>query len=84
MRSIAAHLAQQPGLRQPPVAHHRVGRHVQHRRGFLDAQPAEKPQLDDAALALVERRQRLQRIVERDEIVRRLAGDDERLVEASP
>ena len=46
-----------------------VSGETQHRRGLLDAQPAEKPQLDDAALSLVERRQRLQRIVERDEIV---------------
>ena len=51
------------------------GETLQHRRGFLDAQSAEKPQLDDAALSLVERRQRVERIIERDEVVRRLAGD---------
>ena len=82
--AIAAHLALQPGLRQPPVAHHRLGRHLQDRGRFLDAQPAEEPQLDDAALALVELRQRLQRVVERDEVLTGSVGDDERLVEASP
>ena len=49
--------------------------------GLLHAQPAEEPHLDDAALPLVELRQRLQRIVERDEVRGRLVGDDERLVE---
>ena len=36
---------------------------------LLDAQPAEEAHLDDPALPLVDLRQRLQRIVERDQIV---------------
>ena len=38
---------------------------------LLDRQPAEMPQFDDPRLPFVNRRQRLQRIVERDEIARR-------------
>ena len=71
----------QPHLRQLPVAHHRFGRHVDDCCGFLDGQPAEEPQLDDATFPLVEFRQRLQRIVERHEVLTRLVADGERLIE---
>src|SRR5262245_9496043 len=82
MRATAAHLALQPGLRQPPVAHHRCGRHFQDGSGFLNAQPAKESHLDDAALPLVEFRQHLQCIVERLEVLRRLIAYDERFVES--
>lgn len=78
---IAAHLSLQPGFRQPPVAHHCIGRHVQDRRGFFYAQPAKEPQLDDTAFSLVEFRERLERIVQRNDVLTRLIGHDERFVE---
>ena len=78
---LAAHLALQPGLRQPPVAHDGVGRDVQGGCRFLHAQPAEEAQLDDTALPLVELRQRFERVVERHEVLPRLLRDDERFVE---
>src|SRR5262245_25577595 len=78
---MAAHLALQPRLREPPVAPHRRRRHLQHRRGLFDAQPAEEAQIDDAALPLVELRQRFERIVEGNEIERRLVGHGEAFVE---
>ena len=66
---LAAHLGLQPGLGQPPVPHHGIGRYLQDGRGFLHAQPTKEPKLDDAALPLVELRERLQRVVERDKVL---------------
>src|SRR3954447_4899724 len=63
-RRLALELAQQPQLRDPPVTLDRVSRHREDLRGFLDAQPAEEPHLDDAALAQIDRRQRVERAVE--------------------
>ena len=64
----ARQLPKEPRLRQAPVPPHRAHRHIEHVRRLLEAQPAEEPQLDDAALPRVQRLERLQRIVERDEI----------------
>src|SRR6476659_1498692 len=61
-------LAQEPGLGKLPVPHDRLHRHLEHVRRLLDRQPAEMPQFDDPRLPFVNRRQRLQGIVERDEI----------------
>jgi hypothetical protein len=80
----AAHLSLQPGFGQSPVAHHCIGRHVQDCRGFFDAQPAKEPQLDDAAFPLVESGERLERVVQRDEVLTGLVGHDERVVERHP
>jgi hypothetical protein len=49
-----------------------------------DHSAAEESQLDHAALAIVELRQRLEGIVERDDIVARCIGDDLRFVEGHP
>ena len=57
-----------------------VGRHVQHRRCFFHRQAAEEAQLDDAAFALVELRERMERIVQRFEVLVRVT-DNERLVQ---
>src|SRR5215218_650752 len=79
--AIAAHLALEPGPRQPPVAHHGCGRHLQDGSRLLDAQPAEEPHLDDAALPLVEFRQCLKGVVQADEVLARFLADDECFVE---
>jgi hypothetical protein len=81
---IAAHLTLQPRLGQPPVTHHRGGRHVQHRSRLLHGQAAEKPHLDDAAFPLIESRQCLQGLVERDEVRSTLVSHDEPFVEGDP
>src|SRR5471030_1558525 len=61
-------LAQQPGLRQLPVAHHRLGRDLERFRGFFDAQTAEEAHLDYLAFSRVNLRQRDQRVIESDQI----------------
>jgi hypothetical protein len=43
--------------------------------------PAKESQFDDAALALVERGERIQRVVERHEVLARLVRDNQRLVD---
>lgn len=78
---LALEFPEQPGLRETPIAHDRIGRDLQDGRGFLNAQPPEKPQLDDAALPDIYLFQRLQCIVEGDEVSTRLVTDDERFVE---
>ena len=80
-RVIAAHLCLQPGFGQPPVAHYCIGGHVEDGRGLSDAQPAKEAQLDDATFPLVEFRECLERVVERDEVLVRLVGHDESVVE---
>ena len=52
-------------------------RHIQRLGGFLDAQAAEEPQLDDPALSLVDLRQLPERIVEGDQVAARLVGERE-------
>ena len=79
---IAAHFGLQPGFGQPPIPHHRINRHRQDCRGFLPAQPAKEPEFDDAALALVELRECLQRVIERDKVLTGLVGHDKCLVES--
>jgi len=62
MLVITAHLAPQPGFREPPVTHHGRWRYSQDGCCFFDAQPAKEPKLDHAALPLVEFRQGLEGI----------------------
>ena len=81
---ITAHLALQPRLGQSPITHHGRRRHFEHRGCFLYRQPTEKTHLDDAALPLVEFRQRLQGFVERDEVGSTLVCHDKPLVEGDP
>jgi len=71
----------QPGLGKLPVAHDGVRRYLNDRGGLVDGQASEESQFNDAALALVECGQGLQRIVERDEVVARFGGNRQRFVE---
>lgn len=71
----------EPGSGELPVAHDGVRRDLDGRRRFVDGEAAEETQFDDAALALVEGGQRLQRIVEGDEVMTRFGGNRQRVVE---
>jgi hypothetical protein len=62
-------LAQQPRLGELSIAHHRIDQHVEHGGGLLDAEAAQKAQLDDAAIPLVESGQCLECVVEGDEVM---------------
>ena len=81
---VARQLAHQPVLRELPVPHHGFLRDLQDFRRLLDAQPTEEPQLDDLRLSFVLRRQRPQRIVDRDQVLGTVARDREVLVERDP
>jgi hypothetical protein len=61
-------LPKEPGLRRLPVAHHGLGRHVQHLGRLFDAEPAEVPQFHDLTHPRVERRQSAQGIAQGDHI----------------
>ena len=61
-------LPKEPGLRRLPVAHHGLGRHVQHIGRLFDAEPAEVPQFHDLTHPRVERRQSAQGIAQGDHI----------------
>ena len=64
VHSVSAAIPQQPRLQQLQSRITVSGDTSESRiRRLLDAQPAEEPQLDDPALALVDLRQRLQRFV---------------------
>ena len=60
---------------------HRVREQQFRLGGFVDAQPAEETHLDHLALARVDGCQRLEGVVECDEIGAALRGDNERFVE---
>lgn len=79
---MGAHFAPEPDPRELPVAEDSVARYRQHCGGFLYAQPAKEAQFDDAAFPLVEFRERLERVVERDDVITGFAGYREGLVEA--
>jgi hypothetical protein len=49
--------------------------------GLCDGQPAEIPQLDDLAFSCIQDRQRLECLVERDDLATSLRRDDEGFVE---
>src|SRR5262249_55632977 len=61
-------LAEQPRLGEAPGPPNRGHRHVEDMGRFLVTESAEKPQLHDAPVSRIELGQRLQRIVERNEI----------------
>src|SRR5262249_14229881 len=84
LTSTVLELPQQPHLRKPPVPHDGIGRDVQGRRRFLNAQAAEKPHLDHLTLPRINLRQRVQRIVERHEILLGLCCHYQRLIERHP
>ena len=75
------HFLFEPGFCQAPVAHHSVGRDIQDRGRFFHSQAAEESHFDHAALALVELRERFERVVQRHELLSGLARDDESFVE---
>ena len=66
---FARELAQEPVLRELPVAHYGLRRDLEDLSSLVDGQPAEVSQLDHPRLPLVDHGQRFQCIVERDEIV---------------
>ena len=71
----------EPRLGELPIAHDGVGRDLDDCGRFLDGEAAEKAQFNHAALALVEGGQRLQRIVESDEVMTRFGGNRQGFVE---
>ena len=74
---LTRQLAQQPPACQPPVAQDRVARHVKRFSRLFHAQPAKIPQLHDLTLSRVDRRQRLERVVERDDFATALWSHDQ-------
>src|SRR2546422_3020132 len=72
IEQFSTQLTEQPCLGELPVSHDRVWRDFQYAGRFLDTQSAKETQLDDATLALVDFRERFERVVEGDEIVRPL------------
>src|SRR5262245_54891610 len=61
---LTTHLAQKPCPREPHFTSDCGGRDAERRRDLLVGQAAEVAHLDDARFALVEPRQRCQRVVE--------------------
>src|SRR5262249_49458200 len=68
MSASHVQLAEQPRLGETPVPPNRCYRHVENVCRLLVTEAAEEAQLHNAPLSNVEPGQRLQRIVERDEI----------------
>ncbi len=68
MPSRSLELPEQPGFGKLPVAHDGLGRDLEHVGGFLDAQAAEETQLHHLALALVHLAERLEGLVDGDEV----------------
>src|SRR5262245_42254241 len=66
--AAAPELTEEPGLGQAPLALDGPGGDREDLGRLLDAQPAEEAQLDDPALAGIERGQAVERVVERDEV----------------
>jgi len=58
----------EPRLRQTPFSLRRARRNLQSLGGLFKAQPAKETHLDDLALALVEGRQLVQRVIQRHQI----------------
>ena len=71
---------QEPDFGQSPVPHHRLFRHLQYFRSFLDIETAKESQLHHATLSLIDQSETLQCIIQRDQIGVRLRSDYERLI----
>ena len=65
---MLAHLAVEPRSRGTPIALDGACGHAHHFGGFLEAQAAEKAQLDDLRASRIDLRQRGEGVVERQEI----------------
>src|SRR4029450_7180681 len=66
--SSATHLGQQPGSRKVRVPNYRPPRPAERFPELSNRQPSEKSQLDDIALALADRRQSLEGVVQCDDL----------------
>src|SRR5260370_29150468 len=75
------HLPGQPRLGHIPISFDRGGRNTQHLRDLFSCEAPEKPQLDNAALLLVQPHQPVQRVVERYDIRAPHLRQDERGIE---
>jgi len=72
----------QPDLGTTPVASHRDRRDLEHRGSFVDAEATKEPHFDDLHLAGIDARERIQCVIERDEVeVIISAHHDDRFVE---
>ena len=78
---LARQLPQEPVLRELPVPHHGLGGDVQDFRRLLDAQATKETELNDLTLSLVLGRKRPQRVIDGNQVVRRVARDWQVLVE---
>src|SRR5262249_24929386 len=64
--TLAFHFAHQPCPREIPIPHHVARRHLEDLSRFLDAEPAEEFQFDNARFPFIELFERRQRLLERD------------------
>src|SRR5688572_5731177 len=77
-------LTSQPDPRELPVAHDRLSGDTQDTRGFFYTQAAKDAQFDDAATPRIERRQGIERGVQRNEVAAALRRRDERVAQRHP
>ena len=67
-RRYAYHSSQEPGFGAAPFSHHGDRRDSDHLGCFLDAHPTKISQLDDSALAFIDQRKLIQRLVKRQKL----------------
>src|SRR5215831_15051607 len=60
----ASHFLCQPDPSEPPIAHHRLRRDVEHLRGLFDTEPAKKAQFHHPGLSRIDNLQALHGVVE--------------------
>src|SRR5688572_24487561 len=68
-RRVAFELAHQPGPRKLPIPHDGLCRYGERFGCLLHAQAAEKSQLDDSALALIQLSKCLERVIQRNQVM---------------
>jgi len=78
---LAPDFAAQETFGEFPIPRDRFWRHIQRFRRVFHAQAAEIAQLDHFGLARIRRRQRLERIIERDDFLRRSADHRESFID---
>ena len=61
-------LSREPGTREPPVAHHRLLRDVQHLTGFFDAQSAKEAELNHLSSSRIDPLERSEGVVQRADL----------------